>query len=444
MSWNPLMARTVLDIKEFFPKGPSVLELGSQTLTAKLEGMNAHDVPSLYTELGFKSYDAIDVDGRGTMDLDLNLVHDLKGKFDLVTNNGTGEHVFNQAAVFETMHNACKPGGLLLHILPWINWRNHAFYNFHPALFRDLAEANNYQILRLYAGDRNAKITHEDVSFDEDKKPNPIDSNISLVCLMKKLGNDQFAYPTQKKYAKPAAPVRLFPEGLKVSTDPFPHVVFPIDQNLFRTLEPAWAGVHPTDDYKAKNNFLVQRPGKLMLDGSCGPVWKKFASYCTSSDFLQELFYLFAPHIAKAYPHLTELPLKAGVRFADRAPFLMDCQLALNTAVKKTSTVRGFHIDDPFELIAGLIYFSGNEDGGNLQLGKWTGERKFTGRSFMKKQAEAIGVEPVAEIATVPGTAIFFMNSPDSLHGVTPRRKTANLRRYVNIVVQVEKPLWKG
>ena len=443
MTFNPLMAKAVLGLREFLPPDPTVLELGSQTLTATLEGIEASDVPSLYGALGFVGYDAIDTNGRGTLDLNLNAVHKFGTRFDLVTNNGTGEHIFNQAAVFETVHNAAKPGGLMLHIVPWINWRNHAFYNFHPSLFRDLAEANGYEMLRIYAGDRNANITHETVEFDEDKTPQPTNVNVSVVCLLRKRGDDSFVYPTQKKYAKRERAMRIFPAGLSVNPGPFPHVVFPLDRELFNVLGAAWGGLDIAEDKKKKNNVLVQLNATVLREGHCGAVWKKFATYCTSADFLQEMLVPFAPYIADIYPHLAGLPLAPGVRFQDQAPFLMDCQLAFNTAVRRESTVRGFHVDDPKQLLAGLIYFSGNENGGNLQIGKWHGKRKFVGRSGMMKKAEAVGVEVVSEIATTPGTCIFFLNTPDSLHGVTPRKRTKEIRRYVNLVVEVEHPLFE-
>jgi len=36
-------------------------------------------------------------------------------RFQLVTNNGTGEHVFNQDAIYRNVHQLTVPGGLMLH-----------------------------------------------------------------------------------------------------------------------------------------------------------------------------------------------------------------------------------------------------------------------------------------------------------------------------------------
>ena len=75
--------------------------------------------------------------------------------YDLVINNGTGEHIFDQYSLFKNIHNLCNLNGLMLHILPFIDWINHGFYNFHPIFFADLSAANDYEIIKLSMADRN-------------------------------------------------------------------------------------------------------------------------------------------------------------------------------------------------------------------------------------------------------------------------------------------------
>ena len=74
---------------------------------------------SYYQALGFTRYEAIDVNARyGSLIMDLNVdlreTYGFAQTYDLCTNNGTGEHVFNQAAVFRNMHHLIQPGGVLL------------------------------------------------------------------------------------------------------------------------------------------------------------------------------------------------------------------------------------------------------------------------------------------------------------------------------------------
>ena len=177
----------MLGVLEHLPPSPSVLELGNQTfgLTDKVlrqvvavarNGSRAApaniDIPGLesliglsdearrpqteafYRALGFRRYVAVDVNSRyGSLIMDLNTdvgeTYGFHDTFDLVTNNGTGEHVFDQRAVFENMHDLTATGGVMLHVMPFVNWLNHGFYNFHPVLFVDVAAANDYEVLKL-------------------------------------------------------------------------------------------------------------------------------------------------------------------------------------------------------------------------------------------------------------------------------------------------------
>ena len=72
-----------------------------------------------------------------------------------MVNNGTGEHVFNQHNLFENMHNLTKENGLILNILPFIDWINHGFYNYNPLLFADLAASNNYEVINMSIANRD-------------------------------------------------------------------------------------------------------------------------------------------------------------------------------------------------------------------------------------------------------------------------------------------------
>ncbi len=113
-----------------------------------------------YRAIGFASYAAIDVNARyGSLIMDLN--NDLQAhygfvqQFDLVTNNGTGEHIFDQVAVLKNVHALTRPGGIMIHCLPCNNWINHGFYSFSPIVFLDLAGVNEYEILKITVAENN-------------------------------------------------------------------------------------------------------------------------------------------------------------------------------------------------------------------------------------------------------------------------------------------------
>ena len=487
MTFNPMMAKAVVKIRQFLPEAPTVLEFGNQTLTVGIEGTDITTVEGFYKNIGFKDYFAVDMNEKfGSKIADLNSLLDgwswwpgpegNDTEFDLVTNNGTGEHIFNQHSVFSNIHYLCKKDGLMLHVLPWINWQNHGFYNFHPTLFYDLADANGYEILDMYAGDRDGNITHPNLYRDEIKKPDPTDKNVLIVVALKKTSEAEFKTPIQGKYQKDAEnlegaealkEIHSTPRRLDVlsresisclsgeeivETNPFPHVVGHLNEDLYKELAEQFPSYNQIVSERAGDNVLLQMNAADSLsnrDFKCAvsPLWKQFIEYHTSDEFLQTIIRLFGDTIRELYPQVAELPLEAGVRFRDDTPFQLDCQFAVNTPPKVASRVRGPHIDNPIELYAGMIYFPTEEyrdqditdAGGELGLFKWKTNPKFIG----KAECEEIDVGYYKTIRYKPGNMIFWINSPQAVHGVSIRVPGHPPRRYVNIIGEVEKPLFE-
>lgn len=90
--------------------------------------------------------------------LDLNrseLPADHVGRYDLVTNHGTSEHILNQWNVFKVAHDAAKPGALMYHAVPMACDFEHGVVSYNPKFFWALAEANGYEVLnfRGWVGD---------------------------------------------------------------------------------------------------------------------------------------------------------------------------------------------------------------------------------------------------------------------------------------------------
>ncbi len=168
-----------------FPARPSVLELGEsewygdattealsdeidaqvadparrETLHQKLVDTLCGDSPSRGWDLAkifyqvFLDYEkitAIDLHGTpAALRIDLNQPVELGEQFDFVINNGTGEHVFNIGQFFRSVHEFTRPGGLMMHVMPFRGWLEHGFYSFNPTFFWDLAAANDYAVLIL-------------------------------------------------------------------------------------------------------------------------------------------------------------------------------------------------------------------------------------------------------------------------------------------------------
>lgn len=108
------------------------------------------DAKLIYKALfDYRSYNAIDLlpPNQYRVQQDLNLPFDLGTTFDVCINNGTTEHVFNQANCYKAIHDHTAPGGVMIHWTPCLGWVDHGFYNVQPGFFYDLAIANGYEIL---------------------------------------------------------------------------------------------------------------------------------------------------------------------------------------------------------------------------------------------------------------------------------------------------------
>ncbi len=105
-----------------------------------------------YGLFGARSYTSLDLDDPIAVHrLDLNRpVPGLIGQFDVVTNFGTAEHVFNIGQVFATIHDLLRPGGVSLHVCPAFAFVNHGFYNVNPNLYIEMARQNGYEVVDFF------------------------------------------------------------------------------------------------------------------------------------------------------------------------------------------------------------------------------------------------------------------------------------------------------
>jgi SAM-dependent methyltransferase len=159
----------------FYKDIKSVAEMGSQEIHMTLEEfdslVNAACVPGynkedfkelenfpgtprcpakkLYKMLGAEEYTCVDINSEhGALALDLNYPMEdtsFYNRFDLVTDFGTNEHVFNVVEAYRTMHRICKPGGLIVIDQGVVD--GNGYFLFDYSFFEGLAAANNYKII---------------------------------------------------------------------------------------------------------------------------------------------------------------------------------------------------------------------------------------------------------------------------------------------------------
>ena len=132
---------------------------------------------AFYSIFGAQTYRSLDLtDPRADYAYDLSYPLPDIGKYDVVTNFGTTEHVFNIGQSFENIHNLLNVGGLQLHTLPAYGYIDHGFYNIHPCAYLDMAKANEYEIVDFnYIDNINTRMarTIEDEPLDFGNAANP-------------------------------------------------------------------------------------------------------------------------------------------------------------------------------------------------------------------------------------------------------------------------------
>jgi hypothetical protein len=159
----------------YFKKAESVMEIGSQELHLKkndlkelfdyvnLDSSLVENYPNidnwpnqprcsskyLYEALGFKEYASIDINSElGAINHDLNKPFEDKskfGKYDLVTDHGSCEHVFNVPECYKTIHNLTKPGDYIVSAQQII--KGNGYFLFDKSIIDGMAAANNYKII---------------------------------------------------------------------------------------------------------------------------------------------------------------------------------------------------------------------------------------------------------------------------------------------------------
>ena len=169
----------------------------------------AFDVAKLFykTIFDYNEYLALDLQGtKHSISFDLNNEYKDVKRYDVVTNIGTSEHIFNQLAVFKTIHNSVAAGGLIIHQLPGQGYYDHGFYNYQPTFFFDLAQANNYFMIGFWMYDNNKRDlinvhNRENYSKMFDRKNHPTYYDNIVIYKSPDKKKEEFKLPTQYIYS---------------------------------------------------------------------------------------------------------------------------------------------------------------------------------------------------------------------------------------------------
>lgn len=137
---------------------PKEREATIETFAHRSNLMGHPTIPTLFlnelldiTDLTYVSFDVVRTRKAEIFDLNIHrLAADKRGTFDLVLNFGTTEHLVNQYNAFNVMHDAARVGAYMFHQLPSTGYLNHGYFCYNALYFKELAEANDYEIADLW------------------------------------------------------------------------------------------------------------------------------------------------------------------------------------------------------------------------------------------------------------------------------------------------------
>lgn len=108
------------------------------------------------SEIGMPQMQSMDISDFEGCDLvhDLNepVPEDFRGKFDVVVDGGTIEHVFNVPQALDNAFDLLGEGGVFISINGMTGWAGHGFYQFSPELvWRYWQDTRNCEVLQCCA-----------------------------------------------------------------------------------------------------------------------------------------------------------------------------------------------------------------------------------------------------------------------------------------------------
>ncbi len=250
--------------------------------------------------------------------------------------------------------------------------------------------------------------------------------------------------------------------------DPFPYAVIrnALPAELFAQLSAAYPRIETIAGGGAlKNNTLYLRSAREVVNDAVYPtLWQTFfAHHCSRAFFLESLDFwreqLRTTHADIEHTHGKRFDdFTCGMRhLGDRdnpenrnEDIQLDCQFGVNSPVDRITSVRGPHVDTRYKLFAAILYFRAEGDdssGGDLEFYRYRDPAlRFRPGApidvgFVNNcPARALNrirpmyVEKVRTFTYEPNTLVMWLNTPQSIHGVSPRACTHWPRRYVNFL----------
>src|SRR3990167_8813652 len=139
--------------------------------------------------------------GELVADLNYPLPMEWHGKFDIVIDSGTCEHVFHAGQALLNLANLVCAGGFIVQGLPLSSF-NHGFYNMNPTLVVDLySELNGYEI-NYFKGWSNATVQLQEFDLPPHQRFRDAPSGAVMVVVARRKSVVDIKPFIQRKYTK--------------------------------------------------------------------------------------------------------------------------------------------------------------------------------------------------------------------------------------------------
>lgn len=160
--------RLLINAKQLNINFEKVITIGRQSMYVKenalhelltksnLEKINFDTYFESFLELlGAKTIDSLDAshyEGATVIhDMNLPLPGAYKGKYTLVIDGGSLEHIFNFPVAIKNCMELIEKKGYYIGITPTNNFLGHGFYQFSPELYyRVFSESNGFRVIKMY------------------------------------------------------------------------------------------------------------------------------------------------------------------------------------------------------------------------------------------------------------------------------------------------------
>lgn len=238
--------------------------------------------------------------------------------------------------------------------------------------------------------------------------------------------------------------------------DPYPHLVIEdaLAPDIATTLLNAMPPVEVfTRDRPPGSNVRFALPSHIgMADARPSSAWKEAITICNAAlpALLASMLDRLGDRLLRVYPDFPARFAPLGeLRAIPRAEpgrqsrdIGVDAQMVINTpALEGGTSVRGPHLDQPDKLISGLLYLRAADDtatGGELELYAADAPLTFNDRNETSWEK----VRLVHRYPYRHNLLILPLNTPNALHGVSPRSATLKPRYHLHLVGELSAPLF--